>query len=352
MPGTSQVAMKFSGLGAIFASVLPVVLLLMCLVLSGPVAAQNNDTRAMRDALERISQDLADLQRYVYRDGAPAAPSPISSQKVEVGTEERRAADTLVHVTALEGELRGLTGAIEEITHKVDTVGRRLDKLVEDVDFRLAAIERSLSEATAMATQQLADIQPEAGSTATETVAVELGDQVVEPSNAPGVLGTIPVGKVPQAGTTVQTAAVAPEAPKSMLPDGTPKERYDFALRLLREGLLQPQDLARAEQAFEEFLTAHADHNLADNARYWLGESFYVRGDYNQAAAVFVEGYKASPAGTKAPDNLLKLGMSLSRLSRGDEACATFQELNQNFPDMGDGIKARTQKEWQKAGCE
>ena len=306
----------------------------------------------MRDALERISQDLADLQRYVYRSDAPAAPSPISSPKEGAGTGERRAADTLVHVTSLEGELRSLTGAIEEIRHKVDMAGRRLDKLVEDVDFRLVAIERSLSEATAMAAQQPSDIQAEAGLAPPETITVASTDQVVEPSGVPGVLGTIPVDKLPQASTAVQTAAVAPEVPKSMLPDGSPKERYDFALGLLREGLLRPQDLARAEQAFEEFLTAHADHILVDNARYWLGESFYVRGDFNQAAAVFVEGYKASPAGIKAPDNLLKLGMSLSRLSRGDEACATFQELNQKFPDVGDGIEVRVQKEWQRAGCE
>lgn len=344
--------MKLSGLDEIFAAVHPVVLLLVCLALSGPVAAQSTDTKAMRDTLERISQDLADLQRYVYRGDAPAAPGPTSSQKVGAGTEERRAADTLVHVTSLEGELRGLTGAIEEIRHKVDTVGRRLDKLVEDVDFRLAAIERTLSEATAMATQKLAAFEPEAGSPSTGTAPADSTNQVAGPSGVPGVLGTIPVDNLPQVATTVQTAAVAPEAPKSMLPDGTPKERYDFALGLLREGLLQPKALARAEQAFEEFLTAHAGHNLVDNARYWLGESFYVRGDYNQAAAVFVEGYKASPAGVKAPDNLLKLGMSLSRLSRGDEACATFQELNQKFSDLGDGIKMRAQKEWQRAGCE
>ena len=326
--------------------------LVVCLILSVPAAAQSNDTKAVRDALERISQDLADLQRYVYRGEGPAAPSPISTKQIEAGIEQRRAADTLVRVTALEGELRGMTGAIEEIRHRVDTVGRRLDKLVEDVDFRLAALERSLSEVTAMATQQMANIEPEAGSTAPGTPAVGTAGQEVEPSSEPGVLGTIPVGKLPQDGEVVQTAAVTPLEPKPMLPDGTPNERYKFALGLLREGLLRPQDLLRAEQAFEEFLTAHADNELADNARYWLGESFYVRGNYNQAAAVFVDSYQASPAGAKAPDNLLKLGMSLSRLSRGDEACATFQELNDKFPNMSDSIKARTEKEWQKAGCE
>ena len=178
--------MKLSGSDAISAARHPVVLLLVCLALSGPVAAQSNDTKAMRDALERISQDLADLQRYVYRSDAPAAPSPISSPKEGAGTGERRAADTLVHVTSLEGELRSLTGAIEEIRHKVDMAGRRLDKLVEDVDFRLVAIERSLSEATAMAAQQPSDIQAEAGLAPPETITVASTDQVVEPSGRAG----------------------------------------------------------------------------------------------------------------------------------------------------------------------
>ena len=120
---------------------------------------------------------------------------------------------------------------------------------------------------------------------------------------------------------------------------------------MLRAGLLRSEDLVRAERAFEEFLAVHGDHELADNARYWLGESHYVREDYNHAVAVFVEGYKSSPAGAKAPDNLLKLGMSLSRLGRRDEACATFQELDEKFPDLTNDVKARGRKEWQQAGC-
>ena len=326
--------------------------LLVCVFLSGPGAAQSNEFSAVHETLERIRQDLSDLQRYVYRGDAPAAPSPIPPKQAEVGAAERRAVDALIRITALEGELRGLTGLIEEINHKVDSAGRRLDKLVEDVDFRLSAIERSLADVSAMATQRLAAIQPEEGSPAAESPDEGTATQFPESSRERGVLGTLPIEKLPQGGDAARTVAAVPEEPKTLLPDGTPKERYDFALGLLREGLLRTQDLVRAEEAFKEFLVAHADDSLADNARYWLGESFYVRENYNQAAASFVEGYQASPTGAKAPDNLLKLGMSLSRLSRGDEACATFQELNEKFPAMEDRIKDRTQKEWQKAGCE
>ena len=336
------------------AAVRLILLVLAGLVLSEPVSAQSSEARSLRETVERLRQDIVDLQRQVYRGEAPAAPGPISPQQDQtqagVGIDERRAAGALVRVTALEGELRGLTGEIEEIRHKVDTAGRRLDKLVEDVDFRLSAIERTLSEVTAMATQGVAPAQSRTDTPAPEAEGSGMAPQVPGPSGQPGVLGTIPVDRLPPPGSAVETASPTPARPKSLLPEGTPKERYDFALSLLR--LLRSQDLFKAERAFEEFLTAHADHELADNARYWLAESHYVREDYNQAAAVFVEGYQTSPTGIKAPDNLLKLGMSLSRLGRGDEACAAFQELNEKFPDSADRIKVRSQKEWQKAGCE
>ena len=333
-----------------------ILLVLTGLMLSEPVSAQGGEVRVLHAAIERLRRDLTDLQRYVYRGEAPAVPGSVSSgqgpARAGAGSDERRAADGLVRLTALEGELQALTGAIEEIRHKVDTAGRRLDKLVEDVDFRLAAIERTLAEVVAVAATRESEAQPGGGAPAPEVAGAGAGPQVPGPSGRPGVLGTLPVGQMPPTGRATETASLTSEQPKSLLPEGTPKERYDFAFGLLRAGLVRSEDLVKAERAFEEFLTAHADHELADNAGYWLGETHYVREDYDRAAAVFVEGYTTSPTGAKAPDNLLKLGMSLSRLGRGDEACATFQELGERFPDMADSIKARRQDEWRKAGCE
>lgn len=317
------------------------------LLLSEPASAQSGETGPLLERIEQLRRDITDLQRYVYRSGAPAAPGSASSPAgVGTGADDRPAA--LLHVTALEGDLRGLTGVIEEIRHKVDTAGRRLDKLVEDIDFRLAAIERALAEATTAAGQRTAATQPETG--ASGAAGAGAASQVPGPSDRPGVLGTLPVGGAPAAGGAAGAVSLAPER-SGLLPEGTPRERYDFAFGLLRAGLARPEDLVSAERAFEEFLADHGDHQLADNARYWLGESHYARKDYDRAVAAFVEGYRVSPAGAKAPHNLLKLGMSLSHLGRRDEACATFQELDEKFPDLAGDIKTRGRTEWRRAGC-
>lgn len=320
------------------------------LLLSEPASAQSGETGMLLERVERLRRDITDLQRHVYRSDVPVVPGSTSAPAgTGAGADERPAA--LLRVTALEGDLRDLTGVIEEIRHKVDTAGRRLDKLVEDIDFRLAAIERALAEAMTTARQRTAATRPETGAPTSGAAGAGAASQAPGPSDRAGVLGTLPVGGAPAAGSAAGAASPAPERSRSLLPEGTPKERYDFAFGLLRAGLARPEDLVRAERAFEEFLASHGDHQLADNARYWLGESHYARKDYNRAVAAFVEGYRVSPAGAKAPHNLLKLGMSLSHLGRRDEACATFQELDEQFPDLAGDVKARGRTEWRRAGC-
>ena len=69
------------------------------------------------------------------------------------------------------------------------------------------------------------------------------------------------------------------------------------------------------------FIQRYPNDSLAGNAQYWLGETYYVRKDYNNAAAVFAEGYQKYPKGGKAADNLLKLGMALGQLGQKTDAC-------------------------------
>ena len=72
---------------------------------------------------------------------------------------------------------------------------------------------------------------------------------------------------------------------------------------------------------------------LAGNAQYWMGETYYVRGRYQDAAVTFAEGYQKYPTNSKAPDNLLKLGMSLGQLGKKADACVAFaQGFEQEIP--------------------
>ncbi|NKB46116.1 MAG: tol-pal system protein YbgF [Alphaproteobacteria bacterium] len=131
------------------------------------------------------------------------------------------------------------------------------------------------------------------------------------------------------------------------LPVGTPKEQYDYAFNILRQA-----DYARAEKALRLFLEANGTDDLAGNAQYWLGETYYVRGDFEQAAVEFLSGYQAYPSSTKGPDNLLKLGLSMARLSQTDGACTALTRLATEYPSANDTIRRRAQTERARLKCE
>ena len=59
---------------------------------------------------------------------------------------------------------------------------------------------------------------------------------------------------------------------------------------------------------FKDFLSTYPTSSLAENAQYWLGESYYVTHDYGSAAGAFRTVLKKYPDSRKAPDAMLKLG--------------------------------------------
>lgn len=126
-----------------------------------------------------------------------------------------------------------------------------------------------------------------------------------------------------------------------------PGELYRHALNLT----LRDQDYDAAEEAFRSLIDRFPNFKLLGNAYYWLGETYYVRQEFERAAVVFAEGYKGYSDSVKAPDMLLKLGMSLSALGKTPEACSTFAKLNADFPNAPDNIKLVVEREQAKAGC-
>jgi tol-pal system protein YbgF len=130
------------------------------------------------------------------------------------------------------------------------------------------------------------------------------------------------------------------------LPGSSPSEQYNHAY-----GLLKQADYPAAEEAFRKFVNQHPDDALAGSAQYWMGETFYVRGKYAEAATAFAEGYKRYPKGTKAADDLLKLGMSLARTNQKQNACVVLAQLDRDFPHPGAAIKDRAVAEKKRLGC-
>ena len=124
------------------------------------------------------------------------------------------------------------------------------------------------------------------------------------------------------------------------------KTAYDEAYNLLKQ--LKYED---AQIALERFLAAYPEHDLAGNAQYWLGETYYVRRQYEAAALAFATGFKNYKNSSKGADNLLKLGLSMQQLNKKQEACTAFKNLKKEFPKASDLILSRAEKESKKLGC-
>ena len=331
-----------------------------------PALSQDADLRGLLDRLQRLERDIQTLNVGIARGGpAPASAGPggaTSPMPADFGPGlTQTVARMEVRLTALEDEARTATGQAEQVGHQLEQINQRLDKLIGDMDYRLGVLEKGQAELQAHAQGGAASAQAaSAGGPGTAAVPPPVPVQTGRPGAAgpsfatpPGILGTLPrqdaerIGQggsptAPAGDAAAQQAAVQP----SVLPQGTPKDQYAYAFGLLRQTRYD-----EAEAALKAFLKANANDPLTGNARYWLGESFYVRADYVKAAEVFLEGYQKEPKGSKAADTLLKLGMSLSNLDKKREACAAFDKLTKEFADVPANIQRVVQRERQKNAC-
>jgi len=268
--------------------------------------AQSGDLQSLSHELERLRSDLVDLQRYVYSgQGEPLSVVPSTGG-------DTLSADSQVRLQQMEERVRTLTGQIEEMEYRQRQNSDKLDQLIASIDARFAALGQG-SVAAPAATSDAGTTNTNAGGTLTNQ------DLAV--------------------GETGDAAAAA-------LPAGSEMDQYNYAFSLLRKA-----DYDGAETAFNQFIAAHPDSALSGNAYYWLGETYYVRTSYNDAAIAFLKGYQRFPDGDKAPDNLLKLGMTLTRLGKKAEACATFAELKSKFPDAPQTVRDKAAQESSGAGC-
>lgn len=144
--------------------------------------------------------------------------------------------------------------------------------------------------------------------------------------------------------TPVQEASVAPDA-GSQKP-ASADASYDSAYGYILNG-----DYKKAEAGFRSYLEDYPEDTKAADASFWLGEAQYSQGRYNDAAKTFLNAYKTYGQSKKAPEILLKLGMSLAALDNKDTACATLREIPKRFPKASKAVFSKVSSEESRLAC-
>ncbi|MFP1630935.1 tol-pal system protein YbgF [Zhengella sp. ZM62] len=260
-------------------------------------------------------------------------------------------------VTQLEEQVRQLNGRIEELNFQLLQMQEALRKAQEDNEFRLQQLEEKRSEAgteqdagtrTAETPEQPMDMTD--GSDPSVAEAPGSGD-AVDWSNAgssatlgapPRTLGTLSVdekGETADGGTDDASVAAVPQADS---PEGLYSDSYQFVLA---------GDYKAAETGFATYVERYPDGDRIADAKFWLGESLIGQERYAEAAEVFLDATKAHPASGKAPDMMLKLGVSLAAMKKTDIACATYGAIAKKYPGISSAMKERIAQEQALAGC-
>ena len=122
-------------------------------------------------------------------------------------------------------------------------------------------------------------------------------------------------------GASAGGAAAAP------ISGGSEQATYDAAMAALRGG-----NYDKAAAAFREVVTNYPTGDLAPNAQFWIGESYYTKGDLESAITAYRKVLSDWPQSRKAPDAMVKLGFSLSDLKRNGEARDMLQDVVRKYP--------------------
>ena len=288
------------------------------------------------ETLQLIQKDLKTLEKAVY-SGSNFSSNDNSNND---SFEEDMLTKHLLKLSDIEKQFQELTNNFEEINFKIDKLSNRLSKIQSDNQLRFQDLEK-IAQKNNLNVSALEDSST---------------DQKELPGTAkPQDLGSI-TAYDSQITTTIQqtqsiesTGLVITEEFKTeekILPTGSPEEQYEFATSFLKVG-----DYNTAEVALKEFVETNNEHDLAGNAQYWYAETFRIRQLFTDAASAYLEGYQKYPKSTKAPINLLKLGVSLVQIGEKDQGCSMITGVGKQYPKASQSVLQKAKYEEKKFDC-
>ena len=286
--------------------------------------------KSISDQIQVITKDLKTLEKAVYQKSDVTSSTVLKSIKSD-GLNEDIMTKHLLKLNEIENQFRELTNKFEEVNFKLDKLSSRVTKIQSDTQLRFSDLEN----VSVPQTQKKQVSLP--GSSKPQDFGAAPGYQS---SNLPKEQSISSV----QGAQTVITEQ--PETTESLLPNKPAEEQYEFAVSFMKVG-----DYETAEFALKEFIDKNKDHDLAGSAQYWYGETFRIRQLYSDAATAYLDGYQNYPKSKKAPDNLLKLGITMVQLGEKDQGCKMISGLKKEYPKASKSVLQKAQYEQKKFKC-
>jgi tol-pal system protein YbgF len=255
---------------------------------SGLGIATSDDVGKLQWMLNNLRTDLNALEKRV---SALEARLPEGQDIKQIQDSQKATAksvsDLLFKTQSLTTELQRITGRLEELSHSQ----RMLNKRDEAIQNELAKIKLSI-----------ADMKKRL-------------DQLTPP-------------KTPEEAERPQEAK-------------TEKKTDDKGLYMSAYETFKAGKMDEARRMFNTLLREYPDSEYADNARFWIGETYYKEGKYEDAILAYEELFRKNPDSEKVPGAMLKQGLAFYALKDRKTGRLILERLIEKFPDSEQARIAR-----------
>lgn len=304
---------------------------------------------ALSQQLDKLNRSLGDYkqaltglgEKLVRQEEATSQLSASLSQQTAALSKRADAlaakveADTKASTThinevnkALTGHLADVNKSVASVAKALETAGGKFMARVDEQDRRLDELAGQLRSTGKSTLRQ--QIQKPAHRSV-QAPAQEQSKAAQDMTEAPG----------PSSPETEEAPATSPSSEPAAEPapvaaaERSDRDAYGEALNRFKEG-----DLDRARQSFAAFLADFPNSELAPNARYWLGESYYGKKEFKQAIDAYDRVELDYPQSEKVPAALLKKGYAYLALKDRKRASSAFKQVVTLYPKSPEAGKA------------
>jgi len=286
---------------------------------------QRRESAETRSRIEQVSQKFAQFNQALT--GFREALSGLND-RVGAGEQTAKSLTTKIEADskATAAHAEDINRSVVSVTKALEIVGKKVTARLDEQDSRIDALAKTVEHVS------------------NKPAALQLGAKSAQQStgsNGPAAEGEQDAAAPVESGmTTAKTTIVPPqESSKPELSQGgsdsPDRVRYDRLLSMFRDG-----DLEGARQGFTGFLSEYPNSSLAPNARFWLGESYYGKKDFQKAIDAYDKVEIDYPSSEKVPAALLKKGYAYLAMKDMKRALSAFNQVVTLYPGSAEAGRA------------
>ncbi len=288
--------------------------IILWMVLSLYGCATTGDVRILDKDIQRLDSQLSQIKKEKdsIKKEMEAIRTELTAFKKETETNhsslqaenQKTRADLFLRLETLQSEMRTLSTGVEEYKEFLKTPSRDISRIKEDVEVRLRILEergKTFEERNRFFDERLKEMEDRL-----KGLDAKLTSKLTDMEKS----------------TPAKEPPVEPKGPST-----TAGNLYKDAYETFQKG-----DLDGGRRKFEAFLKQYPNMELSDNAQFWIGETYFLKKDFEKAILEYEKVIVKYPEGDKVSSALLKQGLAFWELGDKTHARNLLKRVIDRFP--------------------